>query len=264
MKSQEIGQSLQKVFRKFAAGVKRGWRKFLRGFTKWIDPKLEPYRPHSRTATGQHFDPTSPDNLRAPNFTTTPPVPTAHAVIDDTPKTRADIFEIINQAPHSVFSQRERHMVTNFLDLPETKTSGIMLPASKIVYVDADEVLGPLTLDRLYRSGLSHFPVKNAAGELIGCVHTTHFNSLDIRESLRVSDILDRGLYFVRDDYSLEQTLDTFLRTNAFLLLATDRYGKIVGMVNFSDLLRYLFGANPKDSFDRDHDRLAVAKRREA
>lgn len=263
---QKIVRFIAKALKNFGAFLKRSWKKFLRRFTKWIDPKLEPYRTHPR-ANPQPI--TDPDHLKAPTFgpaadrhdqnNIQPPV----APLDDAPKTRADIFEILAQAPHSIFSQRERNMIINLLELPDAKVSDLMLPASKIVYVDADEVLGPLTLDRLYRSGLSHFPVKDAKGDLIGCVHTAHFNNLDIRDSNRVSEILDPGLYYVRDDYSLEQTLNTFLRTNAFFLLVTDRYGKVAGLITFNDFMRHLFGTNPKDSFDRDDDRLAVASRRE-
>lgn len=263
---QKIAKFIAKALRNFGAFLKRSWKKFLRRFAKWIDPKLEPYRTHPRSNPQPITD---PDELKAPTFQ---PADHQHSQntsyptnnpLDDAPQTRADIFEILAQAPHSIFSQRERNMITNLLELPDAKVSSIMLPASKIVYVDADEVLGPLTLDRLYRSGLSHFPVKDNKDNLIGCVHTTHFNNLDIRDSNRVSEILDPGLYYVRDDYSLEQALNTFLRTNAFFLLATDRYGKITGLVTFNDFMRHLFGANQKDTFDRDDDRLAVASRRE-
>lgn len=267
---QQIAKSISKALKNFRIFLKRSWRKFLRRFAKWIDPKLEPYRTHSRnnqqTASTQSQSITSPEDLKVPDFQ-----PVNHEAkpldktetLDDTPRTRAELFELLSQAPHSVFNQRERNMMANLLDLPSVKVSEIMLPASKIVYVNIDEILGPLTLDRLYRSGFSHFPVKNAKGELIGCVHTTHFNNLDIRESNRVSEILDPELYFVRDDYSLEQTLNVFLRTNAFFFLVTDRYGKIVGLITFKDFMHYLFGSNPKDAFDRDNDRLAVASRRE-
>lgn len=263
---QKVIKFIAKALKNFGAFLKRSWKKFLRRFTKWIDPKLEPYRAHPRTSPQPI---TNPDELKAPTFgpaadhhdqsSIQPPV----TPLDDAPKTRADIFEILAQAPHSIFSQRERNMIINLLGLPDVKVSDLMLPANKIVYVDADEVLGPLTLDRLYRTGLSHFPVKDTKGDLIGCVHTTHFNNLEIRQSSRVSDILDPGLYYVRDDYSLEQTLNTFLRTNAFFLLATDRYGKVAGLITFNDFMRYLFGTNTKDFFDRDDDRLAVASRRE-
>lgn len=270
---QKIVKAIAKILENFARFLKRSWRKFLRRFTKWIDPKLEPYRTHPREASAITSNPADPDTLRAPTFEHAP-VSTSlepeqgtasrsdHSAFDDSPKTRADLFAILAQAPHSIFSQRERKMITNLLDLPSTKVSEVMLPANKIVYVDADEVLGPLTLDRLYRSGLSHFPVKDADGRLIGCVHTTHFNNLDIRQSSRVADILDPGLYYIRDNYSLEQALDAFLRTNAFFFLVTDRYGKITGLLTFNDFCRHLFGVNPKDTFAQDNDRLAVATRR--
>ena len=124
------------------------------------------------------------------------------------------------------------------------------------------EVLGPLTLDRLYHSGYQHFPVINDSRRIIGLIHTTALNSLEIKETSRAIDILDPKVYYLREDYTLNQALAAFLRTNCYFFLVIDRFERIVGMLTYQMIIDYLLGETPSDNFDRDADRLAVAKRK--
>lgn len=180
----------------------------------------------------------------------------------DIPTTRADVLAVIEGAPYSIFPKNERKLMEAVLTLRERLVREIMLPKDKIVYVDSNELLGPLTLDRLYQSKLLHFPVKNAKGTVIGAIHTGSLNSLEVKESFRAGEILDPQVYYVRDDYTMADTLDTFLRNGCYFCLVVNNYGKIVGMVNFNDLAEDIFGKLKIDDFKRDDDPLAVAKRR--
>jgi len=45
-------------------------------------------------------------------------------------------------------------------------------------------------------------------------------------------------------------------------MLVIDRYEKLAGMLTFAQIMDYLFGEKFDDAFDRDNDRLAVAKRK--
>lgn len=92
-------------------------------------------------------------------------------------------------------------------------------------------------------------------------IHTTAFNSLEIKETSRVIEILDPKVYYVRDDYTLEQALAAFVRTNAYLFLVVDRHERIVGMLTHEQIIGYLLGEVPEDNFTQDSKRAAVAKR---
>lgn len=274
-KANQLGQGLYQKFRqalqavgrglhKFAQLLRRNWRKFLRHFTKWIDPKLEPYRVHrSNTANVEH--PPSPTAQHAtvkPHFSQKSSASAAPSATNfETPKTRDDLFTIIGSVPFGILSKRERETITNLLDLPNRTIAEIILPKSQIVYVKDAEILGPLTLDRLYRSGLDHFPVVNHKEELIGILHTAQLNNLEVRESSRADQLADPNIFYVRSDYTFSQTLDTFLRTSSQLLIVVDHYGKIIGLLSFRNFCQAIFGQS-QDDFDRDGDRIAVAKRR--
>lgn len=180
----------------------------------------------------------------------------------DVPTSKAEILAVIESAPYKVFPKDERRLVEAVLALKERPVREIMVPRDKIVYVNSNELLGPLVLDQLYRSKLLHFPVKNAKNEVVGAIHTASLNSLEIKESFRAGEILDPNIYYIRDDYTMADALDTFLRNGCHFCLVVNNYGKVVGMVNFSDLTMEIFGDLKIDDFQRDDDSLAVAKRR--
>lgn len=180
----------------------------------------------------------------------------------DVPTSKAEILAVIESAPYKVFPKDERRLVEAVLTLKERPVREIMVPKDKIVYVNSNELLGPLVLDQLYRSKLLHFPVKNAKNEVVGAIHTASLNSLEVKESFRAGDILDPNIYYIRDDYTMADALDTFLRNGCHFCLVVNNYGKVVGMVNFSDLTMEIFGDLKIDDFQRDDDSLAVAKRR--
>lgn len=180
----------------------------------------------------------------------------------DVPTSKAEILAVIESAPYQVFSKDERRLIEAVLTLKERSVREIMIPKDKIVYVDSNELLGPLTLDRLYRSKLLHFPVKNAKGEVIGAIHTANLNSLEVKESFRAGEILDPNIYYIREDYTMADALDTFQRCGCYFCLVVNNYGKVMGMVNFDDLTKEIFGELKNDDFNRDDDPLAVAKRR--
>lgn len=180
----------------------------------------------------------------------------------DVPTSKAEILAVIESAPYKVFPKDERRLVEAVLALKERPVREIMVPKDKIVYVNSNELLGPLVLDQLYRSKLLHFPVKNAKNEVVGAIHTASLNSLEVKESFRAGDILDPNIYYIRDDYTMADALDTFLRNGCHFCLVVNNYGKVVGMVNFSDLTMEIFGDLKIDDFQRDDDSLAVAKRR--
>lgn len=260
--------------------LKKFCRNFWRSFTSWIDPKLEKYRtrrPRKRASRSQEpvsNDTPAPTVTRNVNHEAKVEARTSAAAATSaeqnsataskpyTPTSIEDFLALLKRTPRSVISQRERHVIATIMNFPTTLVSELMLPPSAITYVKEDEILGPLTLDRLYRSGFQHFPVIDKDRRLIGLIHTTALNSLEIKQTSRAREILDPKVYYLREDYTLNQALAAFLRTNCYFFLVIDRFERIVGMLTYEMIVDYLLGETPTDNFDRDSDRLAVAKRR--
>lgn len=238
---------LVKRFCKFVGrSVREVWHDFLRSFATWSDPKLEPYREQRRN---------QPEKVVVEETTYAPVVPPA-------PQTREELFALLREAPMSVLTPAERKAMMSILDLPVMRVSELMTPAVKMVYVDQDEELGPLVLDKLYRSGFTYFPVVNGNHHIIGTLHTALLNSLDVKDTKPAKEVMEPRVFYIRSDYTLEQALKAFLRTNSQMMLVIDRYEHTAGMLTFEQMLSFLFDEKYQDDFKHDHDRLAVAKRR--
>lgn len=258
----KLKTTTQKTARHVHTSLKKFHRYTMRHLTKWLDPRLERYRTAKLQSSLPANTQPAPETPKAPTATTESDAQKTEPALQ-TPRTSADFLKIIQHTPRSVLDYRSRQIITMALKLPEVTAAELMTPKSKIVYVRDNEMLGPLTLDRLYRSGFSHFPVINATEKIIGSVHTTSFNNLEVRETSRVSEILDPGIYFIRSDYNLEQVLAAFLRANCYFFLVVDNFGRIVGMLTFARFISFLFGDKITDDFSYDNDRLAVAKRKD-
>lgn len=258
----KIAHFLQVVW----SSLKHLWHSFLRAFAKWSDPKLEPYRtkeptPHPEKRT-LHSDEGKAEKVAKPRAVVSPQPAMIETFIPASPKTREDLFALLREAPMSVLTSNERKAMSAVLNLSDIRVSELMSPATKIVFVDQDETLGPLVLDRLYRSGFTYFPVVDGRQHIIGILPTALLNSLDIKETNTAKEIMDPRVYYIRRDYTIEQALKAFLRTDSQLMLVIDRYEKLAGMLTFAQIMDYLFGEKFDDAFDRDNDRLAVAKRK--
>ncbi len=239
----KIGRAIGDFFVTIGQALKKAWQNFLKAFVRWSDPKLEPYRAKKRANL-------EPVVVQEQDYNMAPP------------ETREDLFALIREAPMSVLSAEERKAMVAVLSLPDVQVSEIMTRGSKIVFVNKEEVLGPLVLDKLYRSGFTFFPVIDGREHIVGTLHTALLNSLDIKDTKSAREVMEPRVYYLRGDYSLEQALKAFLRTGTQMMLVVDNYEKLIGMLTFGQLMDYLFSQKYTDGFDKDDDRLAVAKRR--
>ncbi len=259
-----VWKKLGNLVRKIGYELKTLWHNFLRSFARWADPRLEPYRDKTRVrldndsktwqskTSDQNFSEDSSEQVVVEEKIYNPPAPA----------TREELLTLLREAPMTVFTASERKAISAVLSLPDVKVSELMTPGAKIVFVDKDETLGPLVLDKLYRSGFTHFPVVQGNKQIIGTLQTDLLNSLDIKQTSTAQEVMDPRVYYIRADYTLEQALKAFLRTNSYLMIVVDRYEKLVGMLTFAQTMDFLFSEKFRDDFDRDNDRLAVAKRK--
>lgn len=285
VKNSDFGAKLAEIWRQIRKTAKKVKTSALKGLTRWLDPKLQPYRAKNTTLNPQKPAQNAPEtreNAKMERTTSAQksalegsetslmassvrknPEDASDSLKNssDIPRSREEFLEILHNIPLAVFSASQRKQFEAILSLDFATVDELMLPKGNIVYVDQNEMLGPLTLDRLFRSGMKHFPVTNAGNQIIGCIHTARLNSLDIKQSSKARDILDPNVYYARADYTLEQALEVFLRTESYFLLVVDKFGKVIGILNFTDFASFLFGKLKNDGFLHDDDRLAVAKR---
>lgn len=178
-------------------------------------------------------------------------------------KTLKEFIEIMRDLPDDVLSQKERMMIIAAMEFKNLRVADVMTPREKVVFVNVRDFLGPLTLDRLYKSGTSVFPVVDESGrQVIGTLTTDRLNSLEIRENDTAEKYLEPRVCYLRDDYSLEQAMAAFLRTHFYFFVVVNKQGQLVGTLNYKEILGILMGYYPKDDFEKDSSLGDVIRRR--
>lgn len=211
----------------------------MKKFVRSLDPKLERYRD-------------KPEPKKEPE--NSPPT--------YSPKTLKDFLQIIKNTPFSVLSEEDRATIASSISFRERRVASIMLPKDKITFVYEHDFLGPLMLDQLYKSGYSHFPVLSSDGrQIVGVLHTETLNSLEIRTTERAAKFIDKKVYYLRSDYTLEKAMAAFLRTGSPFFVVVNKQGQVVGLLTYKMLISGLLGYVPTDEFNSDSSLMSVMKR---
>ena len=200
-------------------------------FTAAIDPKLEKYRPPKK---------------KEPPFT---------------PKTEDELIGVIKRTPKTLLDAQARNLLASAMAFDKMAVSVIMSPKRDMEFLHETDFLGPLTFDKLYKSGATRFPVLNQDNQVCGILNTDDADPLAITEETPITKYMSTDVFFVRTDYTLEMLLATFLRTNSSYCIVINRDEKIEGYVTLDTLMYVLFGRERADSFDNDSNATAVAKR---
>ncbi|MBP5512393.1 CBS domain-containing protein [Candidatus Saccharibacteria bacterium] len=177
------------------------------------------------------------------------------------PETEEDLIWVLRKLPENVLKKADREKIMMAMTFSDKKVRDIMLPRTEITFVHVNDFMGPLTLDKLYQSGFSHFPVLGVKGEIAGLIHTSSLNSLEIKDTDRAGSYLDKEVYYLRDNYKLSEALAAFVRTNSYFFMVVNADAQVVGLLTLKMLLGRLLEKVPEDDFTDDDNVMAVAKR---
>ena len=177
------------------------------------------------------------------------------------PETEEDLVWVLKKLPENVLKKADREKIMMVMTFSNKKVRDIMLPRAEITFVHVNDFMGPLTLDKLYQSGFSHFPVLGVKGEIAGIIHTSSLNSLEIKDTDRAASFLDKNVYYMRDNYTLTEALAAFLRTNSYFFMVVNTDAQVVGLLTLKMLIKKLLGEVPEDNFSDDDKVMSVAKR---
>ena len=176
------------------------------------------------------------------------------------PETTEDLVWLINKLPEEVISKQQRRTMAAAMTFDDKLVKEVMTPKNEVIIIHENDFMGPLTLSRLYQSGLSHFPVVGARGEIVGLIHTKTLFSLSVKETDRASAFLDKNVYFMSENYTLKEALLAFIRTSCYFFIVVDDHGKVTGLMSFDKLIEMIVGDLPETDFDMDQDLMSVVK----
>ena len=184
----------------------------MRKIVRMLDPKFEKYRPKK------------------------PPAPKY------TPKTLKEFIGVVQRTPRNVLTKRDRERIAAIMSFDERMVGDLMAGKERIVFVKRDEVLGPLVLDKLYKSGFTSFPVVDGRDRVIGIIHTEALNALEIKKTDKAENYMDERVNYLNKDDSLELVVEEISQADCYYFLVTNAEGKLVGCFTVQMLLEYLVG----------------------
>ena len=160
----------------------------------------------------------------------------------ETPKSLEDFIKIIQLTPRSVISETERERIAAVMTFESKRVIDLMEEKNKMVFVRSDEVLGPLILDKLYKSGFKNFPVVNAKEKVIGILSTEALNDLSIKKTEKAEKYIDKRVNYLHTKDSLRFAIEEIIRTNGYYFLVLDSSENLAGFFTVEMLFHYLIG----------------------
>ena len=195
-----------------------------------LDPKLEKYRPPKKVRPFR-------------------------------PETEQELVAVLKRTPKNVLPDEKRNLIAGAMSFDQIPVASVMTPKRDITFLNEGDFLGPLLLDKLYKTGANCFPVLGTDKQVCGIVYTDSIDPLNIKEDQPINTFINRNVVFVRSDYSLEMALAALLRTHCDYCIVIDKEMELQGCLTLSDITTLLFNREITDSFDSDASPYTVAHR---
>lgn len=174
---------------------------------------------------------------------------------------RQELVHVAEQSPH-VLTKHEIALIRHGLKFGERRVDTVMTPRSVMDVVKKDDVLGPLILDELHKTGHNRFPVIDGdVDHVVGVLYTRNLLTLHDKKTHRAEELMSTPVYYIREDQTLDHALAAFLRTHHHLFIVVNEYRETVGILTLEDTIEALLGRKIVDEFDAHEDLRVVAER---
>ncbi len=156
----------------------------------------------------------------------------------------------------------EADVISNVLSLEVKTAAQVMTPRTVLFTLPATTTLADAAAnDRLLQH--SRVPVyDNDLDDVVGIIHRRDILQAAARDEFDTTlDQLMRPAHFVVEGAKLDKLLRAFLEQRQHLMVVTDEFGSVTGIVTLEDVLEEILGHEIVDEFDQVADLRAFARR---
>ncbi len=175
---------------------------------------------------------------------------------------RDELLHLVAQSG-VVLHHDEKALIAHALTFGEKTIREVMTPRSVVDTIGRTELLNPLVLDQLHKTGHSRFPVLDGdIDHVVGVLHLRDVIVVDgtKKHTSKVETAMEQKVYYIHENQTLDQALAAFLRTRHHLFIVVNEYRETVGIVSLEDVIEKLIGKKIVDEFDAHDDLRAVAE----
>lgn len=153
------------------------------------------------------------------------------------------LVHMVDSAGH-VLSHEQKNLIKRGLRWHGIEVRKVMTPADEIVSIRRSELLGPLVLNDLHKSGHHLFPVVNGGiDEVIGQVDIANMLEVDANKKSQTAEQMMTPLKVrLHEDTPLPEALRQLRAHPNQLGLVINSEEKIVGLISLGDVLKALLG----------------------
>lgn len=247
------------------------WAKIMQRFVAWLDPKLDKFRPVkyfaqnrnprninlpsqpeynslSFTLDSEHLSrkvnskTTWPDNSRSSGHFSEFSSKKPGLSVAPAPQTTLELIDLLRRTPDSVLSEKDRARIAAAMTFDQKTVGDLMVSKKQMLFIRASDFLGPLMLDKLYKTGYTHFPVIDSKEKVVGVVSTSALNSLEITSSHRAREYMEEKIFYLHTTDSLTDALAAIDKKSFNYFLVLDKNDDLAGFFTLDMILKFLLG----------------------
>ena len=161
---------------------------------------------------------------------------------------------------NSEVDEDEERIVTGALTFSDKKVEDIMTPRTVVRAFSVTDTVDDTLLQEVRESGLSRFPVySDDMDTIVGILYSSQLIGSE-NTGKSVGDVASSEVRFIRESTSLDDALQSFLKTHKHLSIVQDEFGGMAGVLTLEDVLEEIIRTEIVDESDLHEDMRAFAK----
>lgn len=174
---------------------------------------------------------------------------------------REEFLYTVDHLP-MLLDKHERKLIHHGLEFATVTVESVMTPRSVMDVVKSDDLLGPLLLDELHKTGHSRFPVIGEdVDHVLGVLYIHNLLQLGDKRTRKASELMTTPVHYIKENQTLDHALAAFIQTRHHMFIVVNEYRETVGVLTLEDTIEALLGRKIVDEFDAHEDLRAVAAR---
>ncbi|MDN5819809.1 MAG: CBS domain-containing protein, partial [bacterium] len=155
-------------------------------------------------------------------------------------ESKDELLDMVRQARG--IDNGDKRAIEAQMKMAETKVKNLMVAATEVDYISYDELLGPLVLHDLHKTGHRWFPVvRNDLDSTLGFLDSRDVLTIDSKRSVKAQTAMQHETVRVKPSDNLNVALDTCLKAGSWIALVVDG-DEVVGLIGLPAILNHLRG----------------------